>query len=114
MIDNKKDKAHLEVKAEEKVEYKQLGATRRRKGLNLYALDNETGKIYVIEVEDKKEVDLTAAFTEDQGVKRTGKFKAHVNPDHKLMWALNKKNALRKYANDPDNLKVLALNQDDD
>lgn len=91
-----------------------VGSTKYRKGLKLYGLDGETGRVYLVEIEENTGLDSSAPITPEGNINKAGKYKAEVNPDHKLLWALNKNNALRKFANDPVNLKILAKNKDDD
>lgn len=97
-----KPETEIRVDAEKKLEYKLVGATRRRRGLKLFALDSTSGAVYEVAVEDKKTLDLT----DDKGV---GKFQANIHPDHKLLWALNISNALRKFYNDKNNKVVVEL-----
>lgn len=69
-----------------KHEYKLIGSLRYRKGLKLYAI-NEDENVYLVDVLDKKVLDL------DKGA---GIKKAVINPNHRMVWALNVKNAIRK------------------
>lgn len=92
----------------------QIGSTRMRKGgLSLYGLNNETGEIYKLKIRDKGKKELGMKKNSKGNFIREGKFKADVNPNHKLIWALNLKNAYRKFANDPANLPIMAKQNDE-
>ena len=88
---------------------KQVGSTRSRlkEGLNLYALDNETGEIYKVQVQ-KREGERKTKKDGKGNFIIEGSHRADVNPNHKLIWALNLKNAYRKLANDTSNLPIMA------
>lgn len=88
---------------------KQAGSTRSRlkEGLNLYALDNETGEIYEVQVQ-KREGERKTKKNGKGNFIIEGSHRADVNPNHKLIWALNLKNAYRKFANDTSNLPIMA------
>lgn len=88
---------------------KQVGSTRSRlkEGLRLYALDNGTGDIYEVQVQ-KREGERKTKKNGKGNFIIEGSHRADVNPNHKLIWALNLKNAHRKFANDTSNLPIMA------
>ena len=85
------NKDHIEKHSEikKKQEFKYLGATRKKKGLKLFALDNDTGEVYEVNLEKRKAYDVTTR-------KENSIYRAVVNPNHKPVFALNLKNAKRK------------------
>lgn len=80
-----------QVKQEKEQEQKKLIRTKYRKGLTLFGLDPDTMNVYEVKVEEEK----VAVFGEEPIVKRNAK----VNPAHKYIWAMNEKNAHRKFGN---------------
>lgn len=77
------------VEAEKQREFKLIGSHRKKRGQKLFALDKEKLKIYEVEIHRKEVLDLT------KKVKTT--HKAIVNPKHPMLWAINIKNAIRKF-----------------
>ncbi len=80
------------VEAKRKQEYRMLGSSRKpHKNSILYALNHNTGEIYPVKISTKAAINM-------QGSQRvTYKSRAEVNPNHDMLWALNEKNAERKF-----------------
>jgi hypothetical protein len=90
-LDKDKDlKIEHRVNAEAKHEYKQIGSTKYIKGLKLFALNRETLEVYEIPIKTKKVIDLNE---KSHSVNRI-----EINPKHPMIWALNMKNAIRKFS----------------
>lgn len=82
--------AGTEIVAKKKLESKFLGAGKKPfKGAILWGLDKEKLEVYPIKLVSKKVLKLDG--------KEQGTHKVHVNPAHPLVWAINKKNALKKF-----------------
>jgi hypothetical protein len=73
-----------------KHEYKIIGSTKQKKGLSIFGMD-EDRNIYKVEILDKKTLDLS------KGQNGAGTKQAIINPTHNHVWALNKKNAIKKF-----------------
>lgn len=73
----------------QKHEYKLIGSVKNKKGMRLFSFDPSTEKIKMVEIMDRKELDLTSGHT--------GKKKAVINPNNIHVWAINLKNAERKF-----------------
>ena len=86
------NKNHQEVHQEmtKKQEFKHIGSTRRKKGLKLFAKNPDNSQVYEVTVNHRKVIDMTSKTDK-------GAYKAVVNPSHKTLWAVNMKNALRKF-----------------
>lgn len=68
-----------------------LGSSKRKRGQYLFGYDPDTNTVYKVKTE--KVIELDPYFeVEVQRVTR-----AHVAPTHKLVWAINYKNAIRKF-----------------
>lgn len=89
-MDALKIKVPVGVEAEQKKqhEYKLLGTGRKRKGLSLFELDMKTGDILRVKIESQKTYDAR---------RKTAKHKAIINEENLHCWALNAKNAKRKF-----------------
>ncbi len=85
-----KSESEIQVKKRVKHEYKFIGRLKKRKGQTLFAMDNETLEIYKVKIQQKKAFDITKD-------KEISSYKAQINPSHFLMYALNFKNAQRKF-----------------
>lgn len=83
-----KPKITVEQKAVAEQRQKRFSVGKFRKGLKLYAADFEKMQIYEVVIEDNKELVF--------GKKESAK-KADINPNHPHVWALNIKNAKRKF-----------------
>lgn len=84
-------KIEHKIEAKKKQEFKLIGSQRKRRGQKLFALDKEKLEVYEVEIQRKEAVDLTS--------KRRTSHKAVVNPKHPMLWAINRKNAIRKFNN---------------
>lgn len=82
----------IETKAEiiKQHEFKYIGSSRHRKGLTMYAFDIENRQIYVVEITKKVIFDITKK-------KEIAHLKAVLRPKHLHIYALNLKNAIRKF-----------------
>ena len=90
MLEKHKDlKIVHQVKIKKQQEYKRIGSTRRKKGQFLFAYDPELEKVYKIEVEKISIIDIDK--------ENVGTHKAKINPAHPMIYAINYKNAVRKF-----------------
>jgi hypothetical protein len=80
---------HAEIK--KKHEYGQIGRLKKRPGLRLYGYNPDEQKVYEVFIETEKTIDLKKDLASTH--------KSIVNPKHKMLWALNLKNAIRKFNN---------------
>lgn len=79
-----------EIQAEKQAEVKFLGAGRKpHAGMKLWALDKEKLEVYEVIILTKKVLKMDG--------KEKGTHKATVNPQHPTVWAMNGKNALKKF-----------------
>lgn len=86
-----------EVLAKQKQEYKFLGAGRRpHAGMVLFALDMDKAEVYRVKITDEEIFEL-ALGSKDQQLSSKAHKKAHINPLHPMLWAINDENALRKF-----------------
>lgn len=81
-------KTSIETSTEKKEERRFLGTGIQKRGLKLFAMD-ASGNVLEIKMQDKKTVDFVGA--------KKGKKMAFINPNNKFVWALNQKNAERKF-----------------
>jgi hypothetical protein len=110
-----------EVRDEKEQEAKKFSVGGYRKGLLLFAMDNVSLGVYQVEVKKKvvKEKDLSWEKAKDEKEKKIGfvqdgdgvfagiavqnpsesSFNVNINPNHFHVWAMNKKNAMRKFKN---------------
>jgi len=96
-------KPQVEVTQEKEIkqEFKFLGSARRKKGQNLYSWNPLTGEVV--------QVNLTRRIAFDISKKQEqGNFKIVINPNHPLLWALNQKNAEKKFRKMLAHLKIKA------
>lgn len=83
------------VKIEQKIvfekqqEFKMIGRTIHKKGMVLFAYDTDKNEVYKVNIEKKK----TISYTKTKG----SHLRAYVNPAHPMLWAINQKNAARKF-----------------
>jgi len=73
----------------EKQEYKFIGSMRKRKGLTLFAWDPDKGQAYPVELKSDSFLNVNG--------KLVTKHKAQINPEHTMVWSLNKQNAIKKF-----------------
>lgn len=78
----------IQAELKKQHEYKLLGTGKKRNGLKLFELDMATGKIREVPIESRKTYDP---------LHRVAKNKAVINPNNMYLWALNAKNAKRKF-----------------
>lgn len=92
----KEHHAGTEIVSKKQLEIKFLGAGRRPfKGAKLWGLDKKGLEVYEINIQSKqsmKVAGLGAKKNEEAGTHRV-----QVDPSHPLVWAMNKKNALKKF-----------------
>lgn len=74
----------------QKQEFKFIGSMRKRRGHKLFGLCPDKGA-YEVEIKDKKTFDMSKK-------NEHGQFKAVINPNHSMVFALNIKNAKRKFS----------------
>lgn len=82
-------KVESKIQAEKKQEFKQIGRTIKKPGQHLFAYNTETSKVYKVEIQQVKTVDFTKTDCSPS--------RAIVNPNHPMLWAINLKNAERKF-----------------
>lgn len=75
--------------AEKKQEYKHWGQGAKKKGMTLYAINMDTKEVYPVKIEKKMVYDTSKKM-------EVATHKAHINPEHQMVLAINKKNATRK------------------
>lgn len=75
---------------EKQQEFKHVGSGRRKPNQTLYAINTDTMEIYEVEIAKKTVFDVSKK-------KEVCSLKAVVNPKHPHLYALNKKNAKRKF-----------------
>lgn len=75
---------------EKKQEFKHIGNIKKKKGQFLFAMNPDTFEVYKVELQTKIFFDVSKK-------KEVGTHKAIINPKHPLMYALNEKNANRKF-----------------
>ena len=68
---------------------------RTKQGLSLFQCDPKTGDVYKVPVRDK--FHASELLSKPREVIGEGKSMAVVNKEHLIVWALNKKNAVRKF-----------------
>ena len=85
-----KIKIESETQHEKKQEFKHLGSGTKKRGMFLFGLNTDTLEIYKVKVEKKKHFDVTKK-------KESATNKAVINPNHKFLYAINLKNAKRKF-----------------
>ena len=90
IVGHSKLKIEHEQKREVKQEYKFIGNTRKKRGQFLFALDLDKNLVYKVEVQSKKAFDT--AKKQEIGI-----YKATINPNHPILYALNLLNAIRKF-----------------
>jgi|TARA_Y100000310_G_C20704425_1_gene834090 hypothetical protein len=88
---HKNIKVEHRIEAEKKQEFKLIGSQRKRRGQKLFALDRDNLKVYEVEIQRKEVAEL------NKKLKTT--HKAVINPKHPMLWAINRKNAIRKFNN---------------
>lgn len=85
-----KPKIEERKQVEKQQEFKFIGAVEKKRGQSLYAKDNETNEVYKVIIEQRKVFDTTKD-------KEVSTYKATVNPNHLYAFALNIKNAQKKF-----------------
>ena len=85
----KEIKIEHRVEIEKKQEFKLIGRTVRRKGQFLFAFNDTTNEVYKVPVQKINIVDFDN--------KNASTHKAVINPEHKMILAINLKNAQRKF-----------------
>ncbi len=88
---HKKQNTVIEQKKPVKHEYKFIGSVINKKGCFLFALDIDNNIVYKVDIQQKK------VFHTDKK-REIGKYIAHINPKHPLLYAINIKNAVRKFS----------------
>lgn len=93
---HKKDRHEgIELAEEQKQQFRFIGQAKKPfKNAKLYALDIEAREIYEVKIVKQEE---TAKIEGEDKYSVSGSAKAQINPDHPVLWALNDKNALRKF-----------------
>jgi len=87
---------HSNIKIEKKIvskkkqEFKFLGSCKKKKGQKLYACNTDNFEVYEVEIIKRTTFDVMAK-------KEKSTHKTTVNPNHPHLFALNKKNAVRKF-----------------
>lgn len=87
--------AHKSLKVEQHApvekerEYKLIGSQIKRPGQHLYAYNSEKEEVYKVVLKKVDTIDLDK--------KQASSFRAEVNPKHPMLWAINIKNAIRKF-----------------
>ena len=97
-LDGHKKEVHdgQEIVAKKKLESKFLGTGRKPfKNARLWALDVEKKEIYEVNVQSKTAHKISGLGSSATIERAT--HKAHVNKDHPLVWAVNYKNAIKKF-----------------
>ena len=90
LLGHEKLKIEYQQKRQVKQEYKFIGSVKRKRGQFLYALNLDKNSVYKVNIESKKAFDITKK--EEIGI-----YKATINPSHPLLYAINSKNATRKF-----------------
>lgn len=85
-----KPKTVLETRAEKEQQQKKLLTGKYRKGLKLFAMDPIKKRIYEVPIEKRKDFDV--ASNDEKA-----NYKATIDKNHPMLWALNLKNAVRKF-----------------
>jgi flagellar biosynthesis/type III secretory pathway chaperone len=82
----------IESKAEikQQQEFKHIGHGRKRKGLIMYAFDYDKQTIYPVKLVKKVVFDTTKN-------NEVAMYVAFINPNHPHLYAMNLKNAIRKF-----------------
>lgn len=78
-----------EIVAKKKMEYKFIGSSIKRKGQVLWALNHKTFKIYKVKMVRREAIKLDG--------KEFGQYRAIVKDGDPMLWALNERNAIRKF-----------------
>ena len=97
-LDPKQKDRHdgTELVAKKKLESKFLGAGRKPfKNARLWALDIDNANIYEVNLVSKKSHKVSGLGS--KATIESAKHTVHVNPDHQLVWASNRKNAVKKF-----------------
>ena len=85
----KPDHVGTEIVSKKKLEYKFIGTSIKRPGQSMWALDAVTLKIYPIKMVKQDLVSLKG--------RKFGKYRAITKAADPMLWALNFKNAVRKF-----------------
>lgn len=85
-----KDETSIERKTQKEQKAKKLMTGKYRKGLKLFAIDFQKMRIYEVGIQHRKDF-VVGSNKKDSS--RT----ADINPNHQHLWALNLKNAIRKF-----------------
>lgn len=81
------------IEAKKKQEYKFLGSQKRpHKGMKLYALDLKEEHIYEVKM-TKTDVQINIK----QPNQPQQKYRAEINPEHVMVWAVNMRTATKKF-----------------
>jgi len=83
-------KIENKVIIEKNVVYKQTGSTAPKRGQFMFAWDTDKNEAYKVVLEEKTAYNVS----EEKGV---GKYNAKINAKHPMLWAINLKNATRKF-----------------
>lgn len=97
---NKDVHSGTEVVAKKKHEKKRLGVGHKPfKNAILYACDMDNSEVYRVKFTNEKKMvkSKTSKFDGTDIYEEVDIKEAHINTDHQLVWAINDKNALRKF-----------------
>lgn len=75
---------------EKQQEFKFLGTAVKKRGQKLYAFDTTSEEVYEVQVQERKILEINKK-------NQTGKWRAVINPKHPMLYAINKKNAVKKF-----------------
>ena len=87
---HKKHDITINQKKEVKQEYKFIGTLKKRKGMFLFALNTDNLTVFKVELHERKVFDV-------QNKNEKSFYKAYINPKYPLVYAINIKNAKRKF-----------------
>ena len=79
------------IQAEKQREFKLIGRQLKQKGQKLYGFDTLKNTVYEVEIQKQEVIDIQK--------NKVSSNKAIVNPNHPMLWAINLKNAIRKFKN---------------
>jgi len=83
-------KIEHKIPVEKQQEFKFIGTGKKRSGQYLFAMNNETFEVYKVKLEKRKEFNVVSKT-------EIAINKAVVNPNHHFLYAINLKNAVRKF-----------------
>lgn len=106
LIPNYTPEQHEERKAAQHKQLKFIGRAKKKKGCNLYGKDRATGDVY--EVQFIKNIIINGLTK-----KMSNQYKATIAPDDHYTWAINMKNAIRKFNKDNHEKRIPPSRQND-